>query len=107
MNKNEDIGFEGIVLALIIGFILIWFEACWSKSVAEDDIHGHKYIVVGGEYYATEDIDYIDTDVVWHDKHVITIHFKNGVTYQTQEGQYVFSETKPIAEETTNHDPDN
>lgn len=95
MNKGDET-FYTILIILLLGFILICFESCWSQSVAEDDIHSHKYIVVAGEYYATEDIDYIDTDVVWHDKHVITIHFKNGMTYQTQEGQYVFAETKPI-----------
>ena len=106
MDKADET-FYGILIFLAIAFLLIWFEACWSHSVAEDDIHKHKYIVVAGEYYATEDIDYIDTDVVWHDKNVITIHFKNGVTYQTQEGQYVFAETKPMGEEATTHDSDN
>lgn len=95
MNKGDET-FYTILIILLLGFILICFESCWSQSVAEDDIHKHKYIVVAGEYYDTEDIDYIDTDVVWHDKHVVTIHFKNGMTYQTQEGQYVFAETKPI-----------
>lgn len=92
-DDNKSLGYLGLVV--LIAFIGIFIKSCWSGSVADNDIHSHKYIVVAGKYYPTEDIDYIDTDVVFHDKNVITIHFKDGVTYQTQEGQYVFAETMP------------
>lgn len=84
-----------IGLVIVIVLIGIFVESCWSGSVADSDIHSHKYIVVAGKYYPTEDIEYIETDVVFHDKHVITIHFEDGTTYQTQEGQYIFAEAKP------------
>lgn len=94
-RHDGETTFYTILICGLICFILVCFESCWSSSVAENDIHAHKYIYIGGEYYATEDIDYITSDVIMHDKYVITIHFKNGVTYQTQEGQYTFAETKP------------
>ncbi len=92
---DDEKDFYMIFICVVICFILLGFESCWSNSVVENDIYAHKYIYVDGEYYATEDIDYITSDVIMHDKHVITIHFKNGVTYQTQEGQYTFAESKP------------
>jgi len=92
-DENNSLGYLGLVV--LIAFIGIFLKSCWSGSVADNDIHSHRYIVVAGKYYPTEDIDYIDTDVVFHDKNVITIHFKDGVTYQTQEGQYVFAEDIP------------
>jgi len=96
MYKHDgETTFYTILIFIVIGFILLCFESCWSNSVAENDIYAHKYICVDGEYYATEDIDYIEPDVFWHDRNVIIIHFKNGVTYQTQEGQYTFAESKP------------
>lgn len=96
-DKGEET-FYAILICLVLGFICFCFESCWSDSVAENDIYAHKYIIVNGGYYATEDIEYISSDVVRHDKNIITIHFKNGITYQTQEGQYVFAETKPNEE---------
>ena len=70
-----------IGLVILIVLIGIFVESCWSGSVADSDIHSHKYIVVAGKYYPTEDIEYIETDVVFHDKHVIIIHFEDGTTY--------------------------
>ena len=101
MYKNDgEITFYTILIMLAIGFILLCFEGCWSNSVAEDDIYQHKYIVVEGKYYDTrEDIESISADVAMHDKNVITIRFKDGTTYQTQEGQYTFAESKPEKEE--------
>lgn len=93
--RHEETSLSHIGLVILIVLIGIFVESCWSGSVADSDIHSHKYIVVAGKYYPTEDIEYIETDVVFHDKHVITIHFEDGTTYQTQEGQYVFAEAKP------------
>lgn len=94
-KRDGEATFYTILIFIVIGFILFCLEGCWSNSVAENDIYAHKYICIGSEYYATEDIDYIESDVFWHDRNVITIHFKNGMTYQTQEGQYIFAESKP------------
>ena len=94
-KRDGEATFYTILIFIVIGFILFCLEGCWSNSVAENDIYAHKYIYIGDEYYATEDIDYIESDVFWHDRNVITIHFKNGMTYQTQEGQYIFAESKP------------
>lgn len=100
MYKNDgEATFYTILIFIVISFILLCFESCWSGSVAEDDIYQHKYIVVDGRYYDTrEDIESISADVVMHDKNVIIIHFKDGTTYQAQEGQYTFAESKPEKE---------
>lgn len=95
-RHDGETTFYTILIFIVIGFILLCFESCWSNSVAEDDVYQHKYIVIEGKYYDTrEDIESISADVVMHDKHVITIRFKDGTVYQTQEGQYTFAETKP------------
>ena len=51
-----------IGLVILIVLIGIFVESCWSGSVADSDIHSHKYIVVAGKYYLTEDIEYIDDE---------------------------------------------
>lgn len=101
MYKHDDEAtFYTVLIFIVIGFILLCFESCWSNSVAEDDVYQHKYIVIEGKYYDTkEDIESISADVVMRDKHVITIRFKDGTVYQTQEGQYTFAENKPEKEE--------
>ena len=95
-KRDSEATFYTILIFIVIGFMLFCFESCWSNSIAENDIYAHKYIVVEGRYYDTrEDIDSIDPDVVMHDKNIITIRFKDGTIYQTQEGQYTFAESKP------------